>query len=108
MQPEKSKSEQIREKQNALRDLARQLAPNTPDRSPPELDERKNVVNDPWTLRRIDRLEVGNTHLQLRVERLEQPAESVTPRYPHDVRPSREEMREFLRRTGWYRAAVRL
>jgi hypothetical protein len=71
-------------------------------------EQEESGDSDPWTLRRINRLEIENARLQVRVERLEQPAESITPRYPHYVQPSRDEMRESLRRTGWYKTPAML
>jgi hypothetical protein len=102
MQSGQSTDEQRKRKQAAIAKAARDFAPKPSDHS------------GPWTLRRTDRLEMENVRLHVRVDYLEQkvdrleqkPAESVTPRFPHDgPPPTRDEWRSFLRRVGWNKTA---
>jgi hypothetical protein len=94
MQSGLSAEEQYRRKQEALRELARQLAPKSPYRS---------AGIGPWTLRHTDDLETESLRRQVRVERLEaKPVGSIRPRFPHQgPPPTPDEMRSFLRRAGW-------
>jgi hypothetical protein len=94
MQSGPDADEQQRRKREAIHEAARKLAPKPSDRS---------ATTDPWTLERIEELETQNLRLRVRVDRLEEkPAESVRPRFPHQgPPPTADEMRRFLRRSGW-------